>query len=75
VQHTKIRKIYLSDHKIYEIAIKNEIAVQQTERPQNLPTPFLARHSKIYLNWDFWFENIPSGNPGQRPEVGKVLGM
>jgi hypothetical protein len=19
---------------------------------------------KIYLNWDFWFENIPSGNPG-----------
>jgi hypothetical protein len=19
---------------------------------------------KIYPNWDFWFENIPSGNPG-----------
>jgi hypothetical protein len=23
----------------------------------------LARHSQIYPNWDFWFENIPSGNP------------
>jgi hypothetical protein len=25
------------------------------------------RHSKIYLNWDFWYEKIqkiPSGNPG-----------
>jgi hypothetical protein len=21
-------------------------------------------HSKIYPNWDFWFENKPSGNPG-----------
>jgi hypothetical protein len=20
---------------------------------------------KIYPNWDFWFENKPSGNPGQ----------
>jgi hypothetical protein len=20
--------------------------------------------SKIYPNWDFWFENKPSGNPG-----------
>jgi hypothetical protein len=23
----------------------------------------IARPSKIYPNWDFWFENIPSGNP------------
>jgi hypothetical protein len=23
-----------------------------------------ARPSKIYPNWDFWFENKPSGNPG-----------
>jgi dihydrofolate reductase len=21
-------------------------------------------HCKIYPNWDFWFENIPSGNHG-----------
>jgi hypothetical protein len=25
---------------------------------------FIARPSKIYPNWDFWFENKPSGNPG-----------
>jgi hypothetical protein len=24
----------------------------------------IARPSKIYPNWDFWFENTPSGNPG-----------
>jgi hypothetical protein len=23
----------------------------------------IARSTKIYPNWDFWFENIPSGNP------------
>jgi hypothetical protein len=22
------------------------------------------RPSKIYQDWDFWYENIPSGNPG-----------
>jgi hypothetical protein len=25
---------------------------------------FFERHSDIYPNWDFWFENIPSGNRG-----------
>jgi hypothetical protein len=24
----------------------------------------LSRPTKIYPNWDFGFENIPSGNPG-----------
>jgi hypothetical protein len=24
---------------------------------------FYVRPSKIYPQWDFWFENIPSGNP------------
>jgi hypothetical protein len=33
----------------------------------NLPTSFNARHSKIYPNWNFWFENIPSGNPAFNP--------
>jgi hypothetical protein len=28
---------------------------------QHLP---LQRHTKIYPNWNFRFENIPSGNPG-----------
>jgi hypothetical protein len=26
---------------------------------------FILRPSKIYPNWDFWFENKPSGNPAQ----------
>jgi hypothetical protein len=28
----------------------------------NIPTSLIARPSKIYPNWDFWFENISSGN-------------
>jgi hypothetical protein len=30
---------------------------------QNTPTFSILKPSKIYPNWDFWFENIPSGNP------------
>jgi hypothetical protein len=26
--------------------------------------PLYLRPSKIYPDWDFWFEKIPSGNPG-----------
>jgi hypothetical protein len=25
-----------------------------------------SKASKIYPNWEFWFENKPSGNPGTR---------
>jgi hypothetical protein len=31
----------------------------------NMATSSIARPSKIYPNWDFWFENVPSGNPGR----------
>jgi hypothetical protein len=31
----------------------------------NIPTFFIPRLSKIYPNFYFWFENIPSGNPGK----------
>jgi hypothetical protein len=34
-----------------------------TSDKKKLPTCSIARHSKIYPNWDFWFENKPSGNP------------
>jgi hypothetical protein len=27
-----------------------------------IKTFFILRPSKIYPSWDFWFENIPSGN-------------
>jgi hypothetical protein len=37
---------------------------------KNLTIP---RPSKMYPYWDFWFENKPSGNPGQKfpPLVAK----
>jgi hypothetical protein len=36
-----------------------------------LPTPSIARPSKNYPNWEFWFENMPSGKPGLRePNIG-----
>jgi hypothetical protein len=28
-----------------------------------MPTSSIAVPYKIYPNWDFWFENIPPGNP------------
>jgi hypothetical protein len=30
-----------------------------------VPTFSILRPSKIYPDWYFWFENTPSGNPGQ----------
>jgi hypothetical protein len=30
---------------------------------KNIPTTSIIGPSKIYPNWDFWFENTPSGNP------------
>jgi hypothetical protein len=58
----KYTKLPLNDPmaKIYPMA---EIYSKWT---QNTPTSFNARHSKIYPNSDFRFENISSGNPGRR---------
>jgi hypothetical protein len=28
-----------------------------------IPTFSISRPSKIFQNWDFWYEKIPSGNP------------
>jgi hypothetical protein len=33
-----------------------------------------VRPSKIYPNWDFWFENKPSGNPGHWDLFMKAAG-
>jgi hypothetical protein len=46
------------------------MGIKYTKLPQTISNgrkiyqyiPF-ARPSNIYPNWDFWFENIPSGNP------------
>jgi hypothetical protein len=63
VQHTKRGKIHQMTTyntkwpKIYLMVGK------LTKLPQNIPTSSIVRPSKIYPNWNFWFENIPSGNP------------
>jgi hypothetical protein len=33
---------------------------------KNIPTSYIARSSKSYPNWKFWFESMPSGNPDWR---------
>jgi hypothetical protein len=56
VQLTKTWKLYVANvHKIYRTAT-------------NIPTSSIARPYKTYPNRDFWFENIPSGNPA-RPSI------
>jgi hypothetical protein len=34
-----------------------------------IPTSSIARPSKIYPKWDFWFENITSGNTGGKAKL------
>jgi hypothetical protein len=57
--------------KIYQIVNKlpnghnhHQMLIIYSKWPQNTPTFSIPRPSKIYPNWDFWFEKIPSGNPG-----------
>jgi hypothetical protein len=56
-------KIYRNDHKMYQASIKYTKGRYIDLVAKKLRKFFVARHSKIYPNWDFWFENIPSGNP------------
>jgi hypothetical protein len=48
--YTKRPKSVPNGHKIFQMVIKYH----------NI---FLPRPSKFDQNWDFWFENKPSGNP------------
>jgi hypothetical protein len=56
----------------YQITTKDtKMSIKYTEYPLKrpnvhkiyLPYIFHSKPSKIYPNLDFWFENIPSGNP------------
>jgi hypothetical protein len=53
-------------HKIYQMAVKC------SKWPKNIPTSSFTKPFKIYPNWDFWFENKPSGNPGARFNRGAL---
>jgi hypothetical protein len=47
----------LNGHKMYQIAVK------YSKWSYNIPSFFIPRPSKIYPNWYFWYENLPSGIP------------
>jgi hypothetical protein len=58
------RKKLPNYHKIYQMSIKYTALQQNIPKgPLNIPTTSIARPSKIYPNLDYWFENIPSGDP------------
>jgi hypothetical protein len=50
-----------NNHKMYKMAVCM----------YNIPPSSIARPSKIYPNWYFWFENMPSGNPGYLFKTGE----
>jgi hypothetical protein len=50
-------------YKIYHMSVK------YTQKPLHIPTSSIASPSKIYPNYDFWLENMPSGNPGMASNV------
>jgi hypothetical protein len=53
--------------KIYQITIKYPKWPQNLPngcKTANIPISSIARHTKIYPNLTFWFENMTSGNPG-----------
>jgi hypothetical protein len=74
----QITKNYIKwQHLIPQSGKMYQMAAKYTKWPQNIPisgkktighiihipTSFIARPSQIYPNRDFWFENMPSGNP------------
>jgi hypothetical protein len=53
-------------HKRFQMSIKyTKRQLNGPNVPKSIPTSSISRPSKIYLNFDFRFENIPSGNPGR----------
>jgi hypothetical protein len=41
----------------------NQSAVNIINDHKNIPTFVTPRPSKMYPNYDVWYENIPAGNP------------
>jgi hypothetical protein len=42
----------------------SQMSLKYSKWPSNILTISNLRPYKIFPNWDFWFENKPSGNPG-----------
>jgi hypothetical protein len=61
---SKQEKIYQMNTKCTKWSQIIPMSVRYSKWPQNILTFSNLRPSKIYPNWDFWFGNKPSGNPG-----------
>jgi hypothetical protein len=55
-KYTKITTTLPNGHKVYQMAVKYSKLV-------NVLTYSSLWPSRNYPNWNFWFKNIPSGNP------------
>jgi hypothetical protein len=65
-QHTQTGKIYLPNNHKY------------TKWPYNIPNGHkIYQHLPLQdpQKWDFWFENIPSGNPDLKASVLFPVGL
>jgi hypothetical protein len=64
-----LEKIYQNEGKCTKLPRHYQLAIKYTKLQQNIPNDhkifqyFPVWPSKIYPNWDFVFENKPSGNP------------
>jgi hypothetical protein len=57
----------LNGHKIYQMDANNQNGRKCLEWLLKMPTFSIPKPFKICLNWIFWYENRPSGNPGTKP--------
>jgi hypothetical protein len=65
--YIKLPQHYQNDRKICPMTRKIfQMSIEYTSiSHSNAP-------SKIYPNWDFWFENKPSGNPGRKTRFWRL---
>jgi hypothetical protein len=54
-KYTKIPQTIPKSHKLYQMAVIFQMVLKYNN----------IFHSKFYQNWNFWFENKPSSNPGE----------
>jgi hypothetical protein len=68
--NTQTGKNVPNKHKMYQMVKKYlNISMKYYRWPKNISTFSNLRRSKIYPNWDFWFEKKPSGNPDLELQV------
>jgi hypothetical protein len=61
-KYTKLPRTTPKIHKSLQMTLKWTKCQPTYTIYQHTPTSSIARPSKIYPNFDFWFENKPSGN-------------